>query len=107
MKEEGPEAPLYFLARGENRLEGESLLPQRGRQTRHGYAPCVCDKAKFSEQLSKIGVNLDLIDFLNRKVATNVMLRECRLKYIADEFPMKEAFEKWLQMSVFFSGVAH
>ena len=53
------------------------------------------DRAEFASQLSKIGGNSDLIDYLSKEVVTNIVLRERLLKGIADELPMKDDFEKF------------
>lgn len=51
------------------------------------------DRAEFAYQLTRSGGNSDLIDYLRKKVVTNVALRECLLKGIADELLMKENFD--------------
>lgn len=67
-------------------------MTQRCGQARHGCASCR-DRAEFADQLSKSGVNSDLIKYLSKEVFTIVILRERLLKGIADELPMKHDFE--------------
>ena len=50
------------------------------------------DQTDFTGQLSNIGGNADLIEYICKEVVTNKVLREKLLKDFADDLPMKSDF---------------